>query len=94
MKLPAYKDILKMSKEKIDAALAPIRAAKAKAQAGLEMCKIDEQLAVLESEITEMCTLKEINFGAIIDKQDKYGLLERRKKQYQKVIDELFPSDD
>jgi len=93
MKLPAYKDILKMSKEKIDATLAPIRASKAKAQAHLEMCKLDEKLAVLESEITEMCTKQDINFGAIIEKQDQYALIERRKKQYAKVISELFPED-
>ena len=42
MKLPAYKDILKMTKEKVDSALAPIRASKAKAQANLEMVKLDE----------------------------------------------------
>lgn len=93
MKLPAYKEILKMSKEKIDSTLAPIRASKAKAQANLEMCKLDEQIAVLEAEITELCTKQDISFSSIIDKLDRLALIERKKKQYAKVIGDLFPED-
>jgi len=91
MKLPKYADILRMSKEKIDLALAPIRASKAKAQAGLEMVKLDEQIAVLESEIMESCTKHEINFSSLIDKLDRVALLERKKKQYQTILKDLFP---
>lgn len=91
MKLPSYKEILKMSKEAIDDALAPIRAKKAQSQANLEMVKLEEQIATIQSEITEACCEKEINFSRIIEKQDRLALLERKKKQYQKILDELFP---
>lgn len=93
MKLPAYKDVLKMTKEKVNATLAHIRASKAKAQANLEMVKLDEEIATLEAAITEACCEKEINFKSIIDKQDRLALIERRKKQYQKILDEMFPED-
>lgn len=91
MKLPKYADLLKMSKEKIDLTLAPIRAAKAKSQANLEMVKLEEQIAVFEADITESCTGKEINFPALIDKLDKVALLERKKKQYGTILKDLFP---
>lgn len=91
MKLPKYGDILKKSREQIDATLAPIRAAKAKAQANLEMVKIDEQIASLEASIMEICTKQEIDFPAIIRKQDELGLLERKKMQYARILKELFP---
>jgi hypothetical protein len=93
MKLPSYREILAMSKEAIDATLAPIRAAKARAQANLEMVKLDEQIAVLESEINETCCEREVNFARIIEKQDRLAILERRKKQYQRILDEMFPVD-
>lgn len=90
MKLPKYNDILKMTKEKVDATLAPIRVAKAKAQANLEMVKLDEQIATLEAEITEACCKSEISFPSIIEKQDRLALLERKKKQYQEILDQMF----
>ena len=90
MKLPAYKDVLKMAKEKIDDALAPVRAMRAKKQAELEMAKLDEQIATAEANIHEICCEKEINFSKLIDKQDALSLLERKKKQYQKILDEMF----
>lgn len=93
MKLIPYREVLKMSKEKINVALAPIRAAKAKKQADLEMCKLDEEIAVMETRITEYCTEENINFQQIIHIIDKIALLERRKKQYQKIISELFPDE-
>ena len=91
MKLKRFKDILRMSKEKLDEAMAPIRAAKAKMQAQLEMAKLDEQLVTMEAEIQELVTQKEINFPNLIKKLDEVGVLERRKKQYTKIVTELFP---
>ena len=91
MKLPPYIKLIAMSKEKIDEKLAPLRASKAKAQANLEMAKLDEQLAVLESEITETCTKQDIYFSTLIEKMYKFALLERKKTQYQKILSELFP---
>jgi hypothetical protein len=92
MKLKPFKEILKMSKEKRDEAMAPIRAHKVKTQAQLEMAKIDEKLVTLEAEIQEMCTQREINFDALIKKLDDAAIQERRKKQYAKIVQELFPA--
>lgn len=93
MKLPSYFNLLEMSKEKIDQTLAPIRAAKAKSQANLEMVKLDEQIAVMEANIMESCTKHEINFSALIDNLDRVALLERKKKQYQTILKDLFPGE-
>ena len=93
MKLPAYKDVLKMAKEKVNDALAPVRANRAKKQAELEMAKLDEEIATQTAKIHEICCEKEINFAALIEKQDQLALTERKKKQYQKILDEMFPED-
>jgi len=91
MKLKPFKEIIAMSKEKLAESLAPIRARKVRSQAELEMAKLDDELIRLEADIQEQCAKEEINFPALLDKLDKVGLLERRQKQYQKVLSELFP---
>lgn len=91
MKLKPFKEIISMSKEKLDEALAPMRARQVKAQAELEMAKIDEKLVTLESQVQELCTNKTINFDSIIAKLDEHALIERRKKQFNKIVEELFP---
>ncbi len=91
MKLTPYKKLLTMAKEAIDATLAPVRAHAAKKQAELEMAKLDEKIATFESQLTTACSEKEINFDKIIDKLDEIALAERRKKQFQKIVDEMFP---
>ena len=92
MKLPVYKEVLKMAKEKIDDTLAPVRANRAKKQAELEIAKLDEEIATQTAKIHEVCYEKEIDFVLLIDKQDKLALTERRKKQYQQILDEMFPN--
>lgn len=91
MTLKPYHDLLRMSKEKIDDALAPIRAMRARKQAELEIAKMDEKMATQEAKVHELCTEKEIDFLRIIDAQDEYSLMERRRKQLQKIITEMFP---
>jgi len=93
MKLPKYKDILKMTKEKITESLAPIRAIQAKRQAELEMAKLDEKIITLETEINALCCENPLPFDKIIHKQDEVGLQERKRKQFSKIIEELFPED-
>lgn len=91
MKLKPYKEMLKWSKEKVDEALAPIRAIKAKKQAELEIAKLEEKIATLEAKINEVCIEKDIDFNFLIERLDDLALLERKKKQFIKIIDELFP---
>lgn len=94
MKLRPFKEIIAMSKEKLNEALAPIRARKVKTQAEMKKSEIDEKIVIIEAEIQEMCSEKDINFDNLFDKLDKIALLERRKKQYDKVLGELFPKSE
>jgi len=91
MKLKPFAEILSMTKEGIDKALAPIRAKQVKMRAELELAKIDEQLISLEGKIQEACTSKDVNFDTLLSKLDEHAMAERRKKQFQKIITELFP---
>ena len=90
-KLTPYKDILKWSKEKIDEGLAGVRANKAKKQAELEVAKLEEAIATQEAKINEICAEKEIDFNKLISMFNEQALTERKKKQFAKIIDELFP---
>lgn len=91
MKLRPFKELIGLSKEKLDEAMAPIRARQVKAKAELEMSKLDSDLLAKETEIQEMCAEKDINLSKLLDKLDEIALLERRKKQYSKVLEQLFP---
>jgi hypothetical protein len=55
------------------------------------MAKLDEEIATMTAKIHEICTEKEINFANLIEKQDQLALTERKKKQYQKILNEMFP---
>lgn len=91
MKLKPFKEIIKLSKEKFDEAMAPIRAKQVRSKAELEMAKLDEKILSLEVKTQELCAEKEINFETLIKNLDEHALLERRKKQYTQVLDQLFP---
>jgi hypothetical protein len=91
MKLTPYKKLLTMAKEAVDISLAPVRARAARKQAELETAKLDEKIATLESEITQECSKKDLNFDTIIRKMDDLALAERRKAQFEKITNELFP---
>lgn len=93
MKLKPYKELIGMSKEKLDAALAPVRARQVKTQAELEMAKIDEQLISSEAAIQELCAQKQIDFPKLLRLMDDVALAERRKRQYGQILAELFPED-
>jgi len=93
MKLRPFKEIISLSQEKLDAALAPMRARQVKAQAELEMAKIDESLISTEARVQELCAHKSIDFAALLRLMDEAALAERRKKQYSQILAELFPED-
>ena len=91
MKLISYKEALTMGKEKIREAMVPVKVNRAKKQAELEMCKLDEQIATKEAAIQDATCAEDLNFAGIINMQDSLALLERKKTQYQKILDEMFP---
>lgn len=90
-KVRPFVEVVAFSKEKLDEALAPIRARSAKAKAEMAQAKLEEQMVTLEREIHEQCASKDIDFDSIIAKIDKYDLTERKRKQIDGLIRELFP---
>lgn len=93
MKLTPYKKILAMTKEAIDKTLVPIRARQAKQLGELEMMKIEEQILTMESDIQEITVKHPLNYDALLTKLDRVAILERRKKQFSRVIKELFEDE-
>jgi len=91
MELKPFKDMLAMSKEKIDEAMAPIRAKQVKSKAELEMAKLEADILTKETAVQEMCLDKDINLPSLLDRLDDIALLERRKDQYHDVLEQLFP---
>lgn len=88
-----FKEIIALSKEKFDEAMAPVRAKAAKAKANLEEAKVEEKLITLETDIQKLCAEKDLNFEKIIDKMDEYELLERKQSQIEMLVSQLFPED-
>lgn len=91
MELRPFKELIGLSKEKIDAAMAPIRAKQVKAKADLKMSGLESDILDKETKVQEMCLVKDIDLCGIIDILDQIALLERRKDQYTKVVNQLFP---
>jgi hypothetical protein len=91
MTILPYKDLIAMSKEKLDAALAPIRAKRFKAQAALEQSKLEADLLDKEGKIQEKLVAKEPCLTQVLDMLDEIALLERRKQQYDDILKQLFP---
>lgn len=92
MKLRPFKEMIGLSKEKLDEAMAPIRAKQVKSKAELEMAKLEADILTKETKIQEACIDKDINLPKLIDMLDEVALLERRLNQYGKVLKQLFPA--
>lgn len=93
MKLRPFKELIALTKEKLDEAMAPIRARQVRLKAELEMSKIESEIVNLETSVQEMCTHKDIDLPRLIDKLDDIELLEHRRDKYQEVLDQLFPKE-
>jgi len=91
MELKPYKELVALTKEKLDAAMLPLTVRKAKAKAEVRSSEIEQEMLELESEINEMCAGKDFDFDKIIDKMNSYDLKERKLKQVTKLVDQLFP---
>lgn len=89
--LKPFAEMLALSKEKIDEALAPIRARAAKAKADVKIAALDEQIVGLESAVQKMALDKELDLDRMCDKIDELELLYRRRDQFGQVIGQLFP---
>jgi len=92
-KLKSFKELVSMTKEKLDESLVPLRVRAAKAKAESEVIKLEEKLITLETTINEKCAQKDINFTTVADLMDEYDLLERRLKQINDLVAALFPKN-
>lgn len=92
-KVKSFREVVALTKEKLDEAMAPIRERSAKAKAELEIAKQQEKLISLETEIHKLCAEKELNFDSIANKIDSYELAERRLKQIERLVKDLFPKE-
>lgn len=93
MKLKPFKEMIGLSKEKLDEAMAPIRARQVRLQANLEQSKLESDIVGKETLVQEMLTSKTVDFPKLMDRLDEIALLERRKEQYDEVLAQLFPEE-
>jgi len=91
MKLTAYEKVLTLAKEKIQEAMAPVRAREMRKKAELETAKIDGKMIEQEAKIQELSSKYPIDFDKLLSAIDELALLDRRKKQFERVTEELFP---
>ncbi len=90
MSLMKYKDVLVLAKEKVKEAIAPLRAKEMKKKAELEVCKLESTIAEKEQKIQECASEYPINFDKLIDAIDELELTQRRKEQFERIINEMF----
>lgn len=93
MKLKPFKEMIGLSKEKLDEAMAPIRSRQVRLQANLEQSKLESDIVGKETQVQEMLTSKTVDFPRLMDRLDEIALLERRKEQYDEVLSQLFPEE-
>lgn len=93
MKLLPFKDLIAMSKEKMDEALAGPRARLVKSKAETEMAHLETEILTKQQAVQELFAKKDINFPDVMDKLDDIALLERRQEQYNEILVQLFPED-
>ena len=92
MKLKPYNEIIKMAKEKIDEAKAPLRALQMRKKAEGEMLEIESKMMDLDAKIQDISSAYPIDFTKLIATIDERDLLERRKKQFEIIIKQMFPA--
>lgn len=95
MELKPFKELISYTKEKMTEVMAAPRARRLKAQAEAEMSDLDIEILTLEGRIEESLvtedSYKNFSFKNLLAQLDQLALLERRKKQYTKVLKQLFP---
>jgi hypothetical protein len=88
-----YKDVLMLAKEKIQEAMAPLRAREMRKKGELEICKLDSIIADKEQYIQEYASRYPIDFDKLLDAIDDLELTQRRKEQFEKILIEMFSDE-
>ena len=90
MNIRPLTELLAMTKEKIDEALAPIRASAVRAKVDLKLAEINEKKITLERQVFEALTARELSIDTVLSRMDEYDLADRKSKQLQDLVDKLF----
>jgi hypothetical protein len=93
MSLLRYKDLLILCKEKVQEAMAPLRAREMRKKGELEVCKLESLIAEKEQKVQEYASKYPIDYDRLIDALDELELTKRRKEQFESIIGELFGED-
>lgn len=91
--LMKYSEVLKLAKEKVSEALAPLRAREMRKKGELEICKLEGEIAEKEQKVQEIASKYPLVYDNLIDQLDELDLLTRRKEQLEKIIDGLFSDE-
>lgn len=88
-----FKELVALTKEGVDAALAIPRAKLAKISFDKERAELEEQKISGENKLVKLCTEKEPNVKLILDTVDDIAIAERRIEQIDAIIAKLFPTE-
>lgn len=94
MKLIPYRKLITMAKEKVEEAMAPIKALQMRKKAELKLAQLEEQEMTLQSKVQDCCQQKEIDYEQLIRLLDESDMVARRKRQYTEIIGQLFPEKE
>ena len=85
-----YKDFLKAGKEKLDELKIPFQVRKASKQLEKEIIEIEEKIATMELDIQEAKGEHPFNLDKILNAIDNKAIQERKLKQANELMKELF----
>jgi uncharacterized small protein (DUF1192 family) len=91
MQLTPYKELINLSPEDRDKKNAATKINKQKKKGELKIAELDERISALEDKVTSLCSVNELDYDKIVDAQDELALAQRRKEQFQTVVNQLFP---
>lgn len=94
MNLPSYKECLRAGKEKLDELLVPSRVKRAKAQAELKKLELEEEKASKQVSLNEACSTQDLDFEKILTLQDDIAIIDRKLKQYDEILAQMFPEGE
>lgn len=83
--------LLTMTQQGVEDAMAPLRVIKARSQATVMIAELDEEIIRANTEIQELALRKDIDINRMADKIDELELLELRKTRISDIIAQLFP---
>ena len=90
MNLIKYSEIISMSKELKDKALAPIRAKQAAVRFDAKVAELEEKKMDAEAKVQEICSANPLDVDKLIDALDDIAIVERRIKKVAEVKVALF----